>query len=123
MPTGERVSNFKDRFNELFSESGKTNTDLGKELHVSNQTISAWRLGIRSPKEPTVIAIADYFKVNVEWLLGFDVQKRVHNPRAIYVPDSELFRKLILAMSPLDYEVMMDILERTNQKLRDLGEL
>ena len=123
MPTGQRVSNFKDRFNELFKESGKTNTDLGKELHVANQTISAWRHGIRSPKEPTVIAIADYFKVNVEWLLGFDVEKRVRNQRTVFIPDSELFRKLILAMSPLDYEVMMDILERTNQKLRDLGEL
>ena len=49
--------------------------DLSKDLHVSNQTISAWKVGARSPKEPTIIAIADHFGVSVKWLMGFDVPK------------------------------------------------
>lgn len=73
----EKVSTFKDRFVALCETSGKTNTELAKDLHVSNQTISAWKTGVRSPKEPAIIAIANYFGVKVEWLMGFDVNKEV----------------------------------------------
>lgn len=77
MCTGDKVSTFKQRFATLFEESGKTTTELANDLHVSNQTISAWKTGVRSPKEPTIIAIAKYFNVTVEWLMGFDVAKRI----------------------------------------------
>ena len=121
MYTGLRVSDFKTRFNELFLESGKTNTDLGKDLHVSNQTISAWKLGTRSPKEPTVIAIASFFKVSVQWLLGFDVQKEPVNmaDRPIIVPDSERFVKLVRYMSQDDYIMVMEAFLRAEKKLKE----
>lgn len=77
MCTGDKVSTFRQRFTELFEESEKTITELANDLHVSNQTISAWKTGVRSPKEPTIIAIAKYFNVTVEWLMGFDVAKRI----------------------------------------------
>lgn len=73
--THTKVTTFKERFSELSGESEKTITDLAKDLHVSYQTISAWRLGTRSPKEPTIIAIANHFGVDVAWLMGFDVPK------------------------------------------------
>jgi transcriptional regulator with XRE-family HTH domain len=76
MGTGLKVSTFQQRFATLFDESEKTITELAKELHVSNQTISAWKTGTRSPKEPTIIAIANYFGVRVDWLMGFDVEKK-----------------------------------------------
>lgn len=71
----EKISTFRERFVELCESSGKTNTELAKELHVSNQTISAWKTGTRSPKEPVVGAIANYFHVSPKWLIGFDVKK------------------------------------------------
>ncbi len=70
-----KVCTFRERFCELFDENRLTNVDLAKDLHVSNQTISAWRIGTRSPKEPMVIAIASRFNVSVEWLMGFDVPR------------------------------------------------
>lgn len=75
MPTGEKIKSFKERFSQLVEESEKTITEIAKELHVSGQTVSAWKLGVRSPKEPTIISIANYFKVNVKWLMGFDVPR------------------------------------------------
>ena len=63
MFTGQKVSNFQERFSQLVDESGKSLLKLSKELHISNQTLSAWRNGTRSPKPPTVMAIADYFSV------------------------------------------------------------
>ena len=128
MYTGQRVSDFRSRFNELFNESGKTNTDLGKDLHVSNQTISAWRLGKRSPKAPTVIAIASFFQVSPQWLFGFDVQKKPYDPivdgaqrqrSPIIVPDSERFIKLVHYMSQEDYIMVMDAFYRANKRMEE----
>lgn len=128
MFTGQRISDFRTRFNELFNESGKTNTDLGKDLHVSNQTVSAWRLGTRSPKEPTIIAIASFFKVSVQWLMGFDVQKDPYDPlvdcnkhqRApIVVPDSERFVKLVHYMPQEDYIMVMEAFSRAEMRMRE----
>ena len=128
MYTGQRVSCFRDRFNELCEESEKTNTEIGKELHVSNQTASAWRLGTRSPKAPTVIAIASHFHVSVQWLLGFDVQKKPYDPitdsiqrqrTPIIVPDSEHFVKLVHYMTQEDYITVMEAFYRANKRMEE----
>jgi DNA-binding XRE family transcriptional regulator len=120
--TGEKVSCFKDRFNDLFTESNKTNTDLGKELHVSNQTISAWRLGTRSPKLPTAIAIASYFHVTVQWLLGYDVKKEedesLRKRIPIVVPDAQRFVKLLDYMPQDDYLMVLAAFEKADQRLK-----
>lgn len=91
MFSNEKVSTFKERFTELFEESKKTTTELAKNLHVSNQTISAWKTGARSPKEPTIVAIANYFNVDVRWLMGFDVEKeKDENAKNYYITGSLL---------------------------------
>ena len=61
-----KVSSFQERFSQLFFESGKSITELGEELHVSNQTVSAWKTGTRIPRVPAVLSIADYFGVDYE---------------------------------------------------------
>ena len=122
MYSGLLVSTFKDRFAELFAESEKTITALAKDLHVSYQTISAWKTGTRSPKEPTVIAIADFFGVSVPWLLGFDVEKEAPKPKtAIVIPDSQLFQKIAHYMTTADYETVMGIFDKTYKKMKEMG--
>lgn len=74
MGNSAMVSSFNERFNVLCDGSRRNDTELAKELHVSKQTLSAWRSGIRSPKQPTIIMIAQYFNVSVEWLMGFNVE-------------------------------------------------
>lgn len=121
MFTGKRVSNFQERFSQLVDESGKSLLKLSKELHVSNQALSTWRTGKRSPKEPTIIAVADYFNVNVQWLMGFDVVKKAN--RHIIISNSDLFRKIIMEMEPQDYETVMKIFEKTENAMKERGEL
>lgn len=79
MHTGEKVATFSERFSELVTEyttaKGLNETDLARNLDLSKQTISAWKSGKRSPKQPTVITIANFFNVSVAWLNGFDVEK------------------------------------------------
>lgn len=75
MSTKEKVATFLERFVELLNESSFSETEIAKGLKVSKQTISAWKSGKRSPKEPTIIAISKYFHVDERWLMGFDVEK------------------------------------------------
>lgn len=121
MFTGKRVSTFQERFSQLVDESGKSLVQLSKEIHMSNQALSTWRTGQRTPKEPTIIALANFFGVNVAWLMGFDVIKKVN--RYIIVSNSELFRKILMAMTPEDYETVMKIFEKTEVAMRERGEL
>lgn len=72
---GKKTSTFKERFAALLDERTESATDLAKKMHVSKQTISAWKLGDRSPNKITTIAIANFFGVNIDWLYGFDVEK------------------------------------------------
>ena len=76
MHTGNKVTTFKERLCDLCEASPLSDTELAAKLKISKQTLSAWKCGERSPKEPTIIAIALYFGVNVEWLMGFDVPRR-----------------------------------------------
>ena len=119
--SAQKVATFKDRFAELFAESEKTIVDLAKDLHVSYQTISAWKTGFRSPKEPTVIAIADHFNVSVEWLMGFDVPKESTRHDKMFVPDSKLFSKIMKYISPSDYVIVVQAFERTYERMKQLG--
>ena len=122
MYSGEKISDFRTRFNELFEERKTTNTELGKELHVSNQTISAWKLGERSPKLPTVLTIASYFGVNIQWLLGYDVKKEDEDSGrkiSIVVPDSERFVKLVHYMPSDDYVMVMKAFERAEKRMKE----
>ncbi|MBO5987292.1 MAG: helix-turn-helix transcriptional regulator, partial [Lachnospiraceae bacterium] len=68
--TGKKIKTFRERFVELCNESPLGTVSLADKLHVSRQTINAWKVGTRSPKDLTVIAIAKHFGVSVEWLMG-----------------------------------------------------
>ncbi len=123
MGTGLKVATFQQRFAQLFEESEKTTTALAKELHISNQTVSAWKIGTRSPKELTIIAIAKYFRVNVPWLMGFDVEKAAPRNDAIAIPDTKMFQKLMENMSYEDLVMVTGAFRRTEQKMREEGKL
>ena len=123
MFTGKKIKTFQERFAELVQESGKSLLQLSKELHMSNQTLSAWRSGTRSPKLPTIIAIADHFGVRLEWLMGFDTEKEEpeEEQRSIVIPNSEKFSLLVNYMSSEDYDTMLEIFQRTEERMKEMG--
>ncbi|MEA4998917.1 MAG: S24 family peptidase [Candidatus Limiplasma sp.] len=73
--SGNKVASFRERFNELISESPKTDSEIARDLGISKQALSTWKTGEHSPKAPTVQTLARYFSVNVNWLLGFDTMR------------------------------------------------
>ena len=111
--TKQKVTTFQKRFSDLIESSGKTITAIAKDLHVSNQTISAWKIGTRSPKSPTVIVIADYFGVTVEWLMGFDVEKtkNENGPDHSEDPEIRIVSGMMETMSQEQKQQVIDLIK------------
>ena len=69
------IANFPDRLNEALN--GITLTELAIKIGMSKQSLSAYSLGIRNPKKPTIKAISELLNVNPAWLIGYDVEKHL----------------------------------------------
>lgn len=113
-----RVATSTERLNELFAADAKNDTAIAKELNVSKQTISAWRNGTRSPKKTMIVKIAEMYHVRIEWLMGFDVDRDPNSGRSLSIPNWETFNRILLAMTPEDYDTVMEIIERTQARMK-----
>ena len=58
------------RLKELRVGNAISQRKLGEIFGVCNQTISFWESGSREPDMDTLIEIADYFDVSIDYLLG-----------------------------------------------------
>ena len=73
--TGKQICSFSDRIKELYEESGKSYSELSRDLDVARGTIGLWIQGLNVPRKPTFYALAHYFNVSIPWLMGYDVEK------------------------------------------------
>ena len=64
------MNKFKDRLNELMQEKRVTQSDLRKQLNLSKNQIHYWAKGKAEPSLDDLIAIADFFGVCTDYLLG-----------------------------------------------------
>lgn len=60
---------FGQRLKELRKDNRMTQEELGKIINVSKVSISGYENGTRSPDRETLVNIADYFNVSVDYLL------------------------------------------------------
>ncbi len=63
---------FCDRLKELRIESGIGQIELAKAISVSKGIISLWENGLREPKLSNLIALSEYFKVSIDYLVGLE---------------------------------------------------
>ena len=61
---------FNDRLKELRSKRGLTQPELAKALGISKSSVSMYERGEREPSYDMLETIADYFNVDVNYLLG-----------------------------------------------------
>jgi len=122
--TGLKVATFKERFNELCENNPQNASGIADDLRVSRQTVSAWRSGYRSPKEPTIIAIAKHFHVTVPWLMGFDVEKiddSAEKSNHVVIQNMSQFSHLMQYMPEEDYNFVMAAFDRAHMKMKEKG--
>mgnify|MGYP002470502321 CR=1 FL=1 len=61
---------FKDRLKELRQDKHIGQKALAKILNISHGAISFWENGQREPTMSSLIALADYFDVSIDYLVG-----------------------------------------------------
>lgn len=85
---------FQHRLKELRTESNLTGEELGKIFKVTKTAVSNWEAGNRQPDTETLIKMANYFGVSVDYLLGNS------NIRS-YEQEKELFNQFKEALEEL----------------------
>ena len=64
------MGNFQSVLKSLRKANGLTQDELAKILKISRSTIGMYENGSREPDYETLEAIADYFNVDIDYLLG-----------------------------------------------------
>lgn len=59
-----------ERIRELMKEEGLTQVALGGKIGIKQNTISTWLSGKKEPSIASLWAIADYFQVDIDYLVG-----------------------------------------------------
>lgn len=65
----------------LMKENKITAHKLTQDLQISNSSITDWEKGKGTPSINTLIKIADYFDVSVEYLLGRTIERKQNEPK------------------------------------------
>ena len=76
---------FCQRFSEVFDASNETIYTISEKLSLSPSTISRYLNGKMLPKIPTLYMMADIFRVNPLWLMGYEAEEKYAAP----LPDAE----------------------------------
>ena len=61
---------FSDRVRTLREARGLSINDLAQEISLSKATVGHWETGLRLPSLEVIDALADYFGVSTDYLLG-----------------------------------------------------
>ena len=59
-----------ERLKDLRLEKGLKQSDVAKALHLKQDTIARYELGLREPNNQILVALCDYFDVSADYLLG-----------------------------------------------------
>lgn len=63
---------FKIKLKELRTEKGVGQIELAKAVGVSKGVISLWENGLREPGMNSLILLATYFSVSIDYLVGLE---------------------------------------------------
>ena len=66
---------FGNRLRELRASRKMSQSDLAKAIHVSQQAITKWETGKSEPASSAITAVANYFNVSTDYLLGKTLDK------------------------------------------------
>ena len=66
------VQIFCERLKELRQEKDLSTRQLAKEINVSHVSISKWECGFTIPTIENLLALAKYFDVSADYLLGLE---------------------------------------------------
>lgn len=106
---------FWERFTLLCAEKGTKPNPVAKELGFASSTVTAWKNGstISSDK---LKAIADYFNVSTDYLLGKTEKRQA--PEGLTAKDLDTLARIkyLQEHSPEDYALIKNLIETLANK-------
>lgn len=60
------------RLKELRLRCSLSQSELAKKMGVQRATVNAWEMGISLPNAQSLVLLAKFFKVSVDYLLGYN---------------------------------------------------
>ena len=66
------MNKLSQRLKELREERGLNQTELSKQINVSQPTIARWEAGDRAPSIDMLILLAQFFKCSTDYLVGLE---------------------------------------------------
>lgn len=67
---------YNDRIKELREEKELTQTELAKAVNITQRNISFYETGTNQPDIKTIIALAKFFNVTTDYLLGVSNKRK-----------------------------------------------
>ena len=77
---------FGPRIKELRERSGLSQAELGEIVGVKRAAVSLWESKVSTPNFSVFCALADFFKVSLDYLAGRSDSPKVHKPRKPDLP-------------------------------------
>lgn len=71
---------------ELREKRGISQAQLARNLGKSQSTVAMWERGTNTPNYDTLVELATYFEVSVDYLCGVSTVKNPAKPQAIRIP-------------------------------------
>ena len=82
---------FGDRLKSLRNRKGLSQAEFAKQIGVSKSSVNMYERGDREPNFETLEAIADYFNVDLDYLMGkSEIENRARSILSISTPATHL---------------------------------
>lgn len=105
---------FKLRLKELRGIEGYTQDELSSKLKISRSGLSAYERGVREPDLETLERIADFFNVDIDYLLGnTDIKRRFTFSDDDNFANADTINKIIMT----DNKTMIEILHKISKMI------
>lgn len=103
------MGDFQNIFKRLRSSCGLTQAEMAEKLGISRSTIGMYETGAREPDFETLEKIADFFNVDIDYLLG-RTDKTTLLPETVghYYIDDEARKAAEFLFTNPEYKVLFD---------------
>lgn len=101
------MGNFQNVFKSLRIAGGYTQQEMADKLNISRSTIGMYETGAREPDYNTLELIADFFNVDIDYLLG-RTDKTTSLPESIYYLNDDSRELAEFMFQNPEYKVLFD---------------
>lgn len=106
------MSEFGIRLRYLRKKVNFSQFELANKIGVSKSSINMYERGEREPGFETLEAIADFFNVDMNYLIGGASEQEKPAPESGLSPERQLFTEKVSRLNDSDFQLVLDIIDR-----------